>query len=67
MWQSMGTAALFGTVGIVLSVLGYKLFDLVETRVDFGDELKKGNVAVAIVVAAFLFGICFIIGRVVGS
>ena len=67
MWESMGTAALFGVVGIVLSVLGYKLFDLIETKVDFAEELKKGNVAVALVVGAFLIGICFIIGRAVGS
>ncbi len=67
MWAGLGIAALFGGLGIVMCVLGYKLFDLVETRIDFADEIKKGNVAAAVVIAAFLVGICFIIGRAVGS
>ena len=60
-------ALVFGFTGIVLSIVGYKLFDLVETRVDFSEEIKKGNTAVAIVVGAFVIGICIIIGRAVGS
>ena len=67
MWESIGMAALFGGVGIIMSMIGYKLFDLIETRIDFADEIKKGNTAVAILVAGFLLGICFIIGRAVGS
>jgi uncharacterized membrane protein YjfL (UPF0719 family) len=67
MWESLGIAALYGLLGIILSFLGYKLFDLAETRIDFADEIKKGNVAAAIVIAGFLIGICFIIGRAVGS
>ena len=50
-----------------MCVVGYKLFDLVETKIDFADEIKKGNIAAAIVIAGFLVGICFIIGRTVGS
>ena len=67
MWESFGIAAMFGGIGIVMSAVGYKLFDLVETRIDFADEIKKGNVAAAIVIGAFLMGICFIIGRAVGG
>ncbi len=67
MWNSLLISALYGTLGVLLSALGYKLFDLIETKVDFAEELKKGNMAVAIVVAGFLLGICFIIGRTVGG
>jgi uncharacterized membrane protein YjfL (UPF0719 family) len=67
MWQGLGVAALFGMLGVVLSFVGYKLFDIVETKIDFAEEIKKGNVAAAIVIGAFLIGICFIIGRTVGS
>lgn len=67
MWEAVGIAALYGGVGIVMSVIGYKLFDLVETRIDFADEIKKGNLAAAVVMGAFLGGICFIIGRAIGS
>ena len=50
-----------------MCAFGYKLFDLIETKVDFADEIKKGNIAVAVVVASFLLGICYIIRRTVGS
>lgn len=67
MWTSLLFALAFGSLGIVMCVVGYKLFDLVETKIDFADEIKKGNIAAAIVIAGFLVGICFIIGRTVGS
>lgn len=67
MWVSFGVSAAFGALGIIMSVIGYKLFDLIETKIDFAEEIKKGNVAAAVVVGAFLLGICFIIGRTVGS
>ncbi|MCX7406630.1 MAG: DUF350 domain-containing protein [Planctomycetales bacterium] len=67
MVESLLVAAAYGGLGIVMTALGYKLFDLIETKVDFADEIKKGNIAAAIVIAGFLMGICFIIGRTVGS
>lgn len=67
MWQSLAVSAAFGTLGIVMSVLGYKVFDLIETKIDIAEEIRKGNVAAAVLAGAFLIGICFIIGRTVGS
>ena len=67
MWMSVAIAAMYGGVGIILSIVGYFLFDLVEWRIDFSDEIKKGNNAAAIVVAAFILGVCFIVGRAIGS
>ncbi|MDB5386202.1 MAG: hypothetical protein JWM11_1848 [Planctomycetaceae bacterium] len=67
MWESLMFAAMFGGLGIIMTVIGYKLFDLVETKIDFAAEIKNGNIAAAIVIGAFLMGICFIIGRTVGS
>jgi uncharacterized membrane protein YjfL (UPF0719 family) len=67
MWNSIAFAALYGALGVLMSAFGYKLFDLIETKVDFAEEIKKGNMAAAIVVAGFLAGICYIIGRTVGS
>lgn len=67
MLHSVGLAAMFGGLGVVMSALGYKLFDLVETKIDFAEEIKKGNMAAATVIGAFLIGICFIIGRCVGG
>jgi uncharacterized membrane protein YjfL (UPF0719 family) len=67
MWNSLGFAAMFAGLGIVLSFIAYKLFDWFELKIDFVEEIKKGNMAAAVVIAAFLLGICFIIGRTVGS
>ena len=67
MWNSLLISTMFGVLGVLLSAFGYKLFDLIETKVDFAEEIKKGNMAVAVVVASFLAGICYIIGRTVGS
>ena len=67
MWIGMGMAALYGLMGILLCAVGYKLFDWIETKIDFADEIKKGNIACAIVIAGFLIGICIIIGHAVGS
>ncbi len=67
MWIAVGMAALFGGVGIVLSIIGYFVFDLIEFRINFSEEIRKGNIAAAAVVCAFILGICFIVGRAVGS
>jgi uncharacterized membrane protein YjfL (UPF0719 family) len=67
MWESLMIAAMFGGLGILMTVIGYKLFDLIETKIDFAAEIKNGNTAAAIVIGSFLIGICFIIGRAVGS
>ena len=67
MLESLTYASMYGLLGIVLSIIGYFLFDLVEWRINFADEIKKENKAAAIVVAAFILGICFIVGRAVGS
>ena len=67
MWNSILVSTLFGTLGVLMSAFGYKLFDLSETKVDFAEEIRKGNMAAALVVASFLAGIYYIIGRTVGS
>ncbi|MES2705986.1 MAG: DUF350 domain-containing protein [Verrucomicrobiota bacterium] len=57
----------FGLLAILLVVVGYKLFDLILTKIDFDEELKKGNLSMAIVIAAFIGGLCYVIGQVVSS
>jgi len=43
--------------------LSYKVFDLLSQKISFEDELKKGNVAVAIFIAALFLAIALIIGN----
>ncbi|MGH7132637.1 MAG: DUF350 domain-containing protein [Phycisphaerales bacterium] len=61
-------AIIFGVIGIVLLLVGFKLFDWITPKIDVQHELaEKGNIAVAIVVAAILLGLSIILTRVVGG
>lgn len=62
---NIGISIVFGFIGIVLLVFGYWFFDKVLTRLDFNQELKEKNVAMAIVIAGFMIAIGIIIAGVV--
>lgn len=65
-WPSLFGAVLLGLVGIVLASFGVKIFDAIMRKVDFEKELaEKQNVAVAIVVAAFILGVFHLVATVV--
>lgn len=57
----------FGIIAIILVVVGYKVFDKLTPGVAFDEELKKGNTAIAIVIASFIASICYVISRVVAA
>ena len=64
--QSVLSSALFGLVGIVLAILGFKLFDLV-TPFNLEKEMcENKNIAVGILCAAIVLGICHIIAASIG-
>ncbi len=54
---------MYAAVGILLMFAGYVLFDKLTPRVNLPDELGKGNVAVAICIAALFLALAYIIGR----
>jgi putative membrane protein len=56
---------IFGFIGILLLVFGYWFFDKVLTKLDFNQELKEKNVAMAIVIAGFMIALGIIISGVV--
>lgn len=64
-WDILGhallAAAAFGAVGIVLVVLGFKVFDWLMPKIDVEKELCERNMAVAIVMAAAILGISAIV------
>ncbi|MGL4423127.1 MAG: DUF350 domain-containing protein [Gemmataceae bacterium] len=64
---SMVSAAAFGILGIILLVVGFKVFELVTPKVDIEAELAKGNVAVGITVGALILGISLIILMAIGG
>ena len=61
LWRLMLDAALFGLSGIVLLIIGYYLWELI-TPYNLRREIHENrNVAVAIVVAAFIIGMAMVI------
>lgn len=62
-WTIIAVNFLYATLGVVLMWLAYRVFDRLTPEVDFAEELKKGNVAVAIFIAALFLSIAVIVGR----
>ena len=61
LWKLLVDASIFGIVGIVLLIIGYYLWELI-TPYNVRKELQENkNVAVAIVVAAFILGMAIVI------
>ena len=59
--EAIAYMAIFAVIGIVLAVVGYKVFDKC-TPGDLNKEiLEHRNVAAAIVAAAVILGVCLII------
>ena len=52
----------YAVLGVVLMWLAYRAFDHLTPQVDFPEELRKGNVAVAIFLAALFLGIAIVVG-----
>ena len=55
----------FGIIGIIILITGYVVFDKVLKKIDFDEELRNKNTAVAIVIAGFMIAIGIIISGVV--
>ncbi|MBL0172948.1 MAG: DUF350 domain-containing protein [Gemmatimonadaceae bacterium] len=53
----------YAVFGVVLMFLSYRVIDKLTPQVDFPEELKKGNIAVAIFIAAIFVSIAIIIGH----
>ena len=61
LWRLLLDASLFGITGIVLLIIGYYVWELI-TPYNLRRELHENkNVAVAIVVAAFILGMAIVI------
>lgn len=64
-YGSVFCTAVFGLVGIVLALVGFKLFDWL-TPGDLQKEvIENKNVAAAIVTAAMVLGICHILAAAI--
>jgi uncharacterized membrane protein YjfL (UPF0719 family) len=61
-WQIIVLNFVYAVLGVVLMYLAYKAFDLLTPEISYPDELKKGNIAVAIFIAAIFVSIALIVG-----
>jgi putative membrane protein len=57
----------FGFLAILLIIFGYVTFDKLTPKLDFNDLINKGNMAMGVVIGAFILGLCYVIGRVVSA
>ncbi len=61
-WRVIALNFLYAVLGVVLMYMTYRVIDWLTPQVDFAAELKKGNIAVAIFIAAIFLSIAIIIG-----
>jgi putative membrane protein len=57
---------IYAVIGVILMYSSYRIIDRLTPEVDFPAELQKGNVAVAIFIAAIFLSIALIIGKALG-
>lgn len=57
---------LYAVIGVIIMFVSYRIIDRLTPEVDFPAELQKGNVAVAIFIAAIFISIAMIIGKALG-
>ena len=60
-WRIIAVNFLYAGLGVVLMWVSYRLIDHFTPTVDFEAELKRGNVAAAIFVAALFLSIAIIV------
>jgi len=59
----IGLNFLYAILGVVLMFGAYRVIDLLTPEVDFPAELRKGNVAVAIFIAAIFLSVAMVIAH----
>ena len=57
----IGLNFLYAILGVVLMFLAYRVIDRLTPQVDFPEELKRGNLAVAIFIAAIFLSIAIVV------
>lgn len=61
-WPIIGLNFSYATLGVALMFLAYRVIDRLTPEVDFPAELRKGNIAVGIVIASIFVAIAIIVG-----
>ena len=59
------SAGAFGVLGIVLLMLGYKVFEWITPKLDVEKKLQEGSVAVGIAVGSLLLAIAIVVAAAI--
>jgi uncharacterized membrane protein YjfL (UPF0719 family) len=62
-WRIVGSNFLYAALGVVLMFVSYRLIDWVTPQVNFNEELRRGNVAVAIFIGSLFVSVALVIGQ----
>lgn len=61
-WSIVGLNFLYAALGVVMMFVAYRVIDILTPKVDFQEELRRGNVAVGLFVAAIFVSVAIVIG-----
>jgi len=61
-WRIIILNFVYAVLGVILMFIAYRVIDWLTPEVHFPDELRKGNIAVAIFIAAIFISIALVIG-----
>jgi uncharacterized membrane protein YjfL (UPF0719 family) len=61
-WSIIGLNFVYALLGVALMFVSYRVIDILTPQVDFVEELRKGNLAVGIFIAAIFLSVAIVIG-----
>jgi uncharacterized membrane protein YjfL (UPF0719 family) len=61
-WRIIVLNFVYAALGVVLMFIAYRIIDWMTPEVHFPEELRKGNIAVAIFIAAIFLSIAVVVG-----
>jgi len=62
-WTVVALNMVYAVLGVALMFISYRVIDWLTPQVNFPDELKKGNVAVAIFIAAIFIAVAMVVAQ----
>lgn len=61
-WSIVGLNFLYAVLGVALMFIAYRVIDMLTPKVDFEEELRRGNLAVGLFMAAIFISVAIVIG-----
>ena len=62
-WTVVALNLVYAVLGVALMFISYRVIDWLTPQVNFPDELKKGNLAVAIFIAAIFIAVAMVVAQ----